>query len=144
MLYIFYIIYTMRMIQDWSAAISTPKQRRQNEHQNSSIQHKWSSKTGPNRAVILQFDVHLFLQRTTAIGLNKSRNSIIIRFCKQQLWLTNLNHGIYFTQSQLQLAKTDEDRTASQKALYFLMCSPICFSLVYLSIKLGIIQIFLS
>ena len=51
----------------------------------------------------------------------KSRStcsSIFIWFCNQQLLLAKLIHVIYFRQSQLLLAKTNEDRTASRKARY--------------------------
>ena len=46
----------------------------------------------------MQFDLHLF--------------------CKHQLLLTEINHAMYFSQSQLLLGKRNEDRTACQKTLY--------------------------
>ena len=35
-------------------------------------------------------------------------------FCKQQMLLAKISHVIYFSQSQLLLAKTNEDRTTSR------------------------------
>lgn len=39
-------------------------------------------------------------------------------FCTQQLLLGNKNHVICFSQSQLLLAKTNQDQTLGQKGLY--------------------------
>ena len=47
----------------------------------------------------LQFDLYLFLQAATVIDYK-------------------INNVIYFSQSQLLLAKTNKDRTKSRKALY--------------------------
>ena len=58
---------------------------------------------------------------TEKATLRRSVNAcslIFICFCKQQLLLAEINHVIYFSQSQFLLTKTNEDRTASQKALY--------------------------
>ena len=46
----------------------------------------------------MQFDPHLFLQTSTVIGRNKSRD--------------------FFSQSQMLLTTTDEDRMACRKALF--------------------------
>ena len=43
-----------------------------------------------------------------------TRSSIFICFCKQKLWLGTINDVINFTQSQLLLAKTNEDRSRKQ------------------------------
>ena len=44
-------------------------------------------------------------------------SSIFICFSKQQLGFVKINHVIYFSQYQLLFAKTDEDRTKSEKVL---------------------------
>ena len=44
---------------------------------------------------------------------------MLICNCKQQLRLAKINHVIYFSQSQLLLAKTNEDRTTNRKAPLF-------------------------
>ena len=46
-----------------------------------------------------------------------SCSSIFICFRQQQLWLAEIYHVFYFSQSQLMLAKTNEDWTACRKAL---------------------------
>ena len=43
---------------------------------------------------------------------------IFIWFCKQELLLAEINYVIYFSQSQLLLAKTNEHRITNRKALY--------------------------
>ena len=44
---------------------------------------------------------------------------IFICFYEEQLWLARINRVIYFSQSQLLLAKTNEDWTTSRKAVYY-------------------------
>ena len=41
--------------------------------------------------------------------------SMFICFCKEQLWLGEINHVVYFNQSQLMFAKTNEHLTAIRK-----------------------------
>ena len=45
-------------------------------------------------------------------------SSIFICFCKQQLWLAKINHVIYSSQSQLLLAKTNEDQITGGNTLF--------------------------
>ena len=62
----------------------------------------------------------LMRSQTTSCICNNSLStcsSLLIRFCIQQLLLAKINHVIYFSQSQLLLAKTNEERTTSRKAL---------------------------
>ena len=42
-------------------------------------------------------------------------SSIFICFCKQQLRLAEIDHVIYFSQSQLLFVKTNEDRTTTSR-----------------------------
>ena len=57
---------------------------------------------------------------------NPDRNSMypstsslmFICFCIQQLLMAEINHVVYFSESQLLLAKTNEDRTTSRNAIY--------------------------
>ena len=57
-------------------------------------------------------------------------SSIIICFCKHQLLLVEIKHVINFSQSQLLLAETNEDRTACRKVL---LC-PLFFNKLFVYI----------
>ena len=58
------------------------------------------------------------MQTSLPLSKRAGLNSIFNLFCMQQLWLVKINHVIYFGQSQLMLAKTNEHRTRNRKAPY--------------------------
>ena len=48
------------------------------------------------------------------------RSSFVICLCRQQLWLAEINHVIFFRQSQLLFSEINKGRTTSQKAPFYI------------------------
>ena len=109
----------MYTIQKWSPKLLPLESRR------CKLDVRLSNWLGCSAYIVSLQEVLIIFMFRSSIILNErgyrtlpTCSSIFICFCKQQQWLTKINQVIYFSQSQLLLAKTNENQTTSRQALY--------------------------
>ena len=80
--------------------------------------HLWHRVTQCSFLSVHYYRRFIIIGILTSLQSISTHSSISIYFCKHKLSLDRTNHLIYFSQSQLLLAKTNEHRTVSRQALY--------------------------